>query len=70
MSDGRTARTIKCEDGETNTLSYGNAEPIGGTFTICVGYGTSDPVPYNADNDQVQAAFDQAAQRNREGRGK
>lgn len=42
----------------------GPGRPRPGTFTIISGFGTSDPVTYDAGLDDVQQAFDQAQSRN------
>lgn len=41
-------------------------EPVGGTFTVNFGHGTSDPLPYNANAESVYVASEQAHARDAE----
>lgn len=47
------------------TIYTSEAKGKGGTFKIICGSGSSDPVPYDANNAEVQAAFETAVERSR-----
>lgn len=43
------------------------SEPIGGDFTLHYGGHTSSPIPYDADQDRIQAAFDELREKAKNG---